>query len=57
MISDYDRTHIADILAGEGDWFTAHLIRLIPRADAKNREKLRLAFPEEVATFEKWSNS
>lgn len=54
MISDYDRAHVHDILIGHGDWFTADLLRLIAHADAHNRERLRQAFPEEVAAFEAW---
>lgn len=55
-ISDYDRQHISDILKdykGESfSWFSAHLIRLIAKADAGNRERLRSAFPEHVQAFE-----
>jgi hypothetical protein len=53
-ISDFDRAHIADILAGEGDWFTAHLLRLIAKADAMNRAKLKFMYSEEVEAFEEW---
>lgn len=52
MISDFDKDNVANILAGEGDWFTAQLLRLIAKADLKNRELLRKGFPEEVAVFE-----
>lgn len=54
MISDYDREHIGEIIAGRGDWFTAHLLRLIVKADAFNRVKLAEVFPEEVAAVEAW---
>lgn len=54
MISDYDRAHIADIIAGDGDWFTAKLLRLIAKADLANRERIRRGFPEEVRAFEEW---
>jgi hypothetical protein len=54
MISEYDRAHIREILAGHGDWFGADLLRLIMHADPNNREKLRLGFPDYVAAFEKW---
>lgn len=53
-ISEYDREHMADILAGHGDWFTAHLLRLIAKADALNRAKLRSVYTEEVEAFEEW---
>lgn len=35
-------------------WFTAHLVRLIQKADSDNRELLRMAYPDEVAAFERW---
>ena len=54
MISDYDRDSMAAILAGQGDWFSAHLLRLISRADAYNLAKLRLIFPDHVAAYESW---
>lgn len=54
MLSDYDKNHIQGILYGEGDWFNAHLLRLIAKADTANKERLRLAFPEEVKAFEDW---
>lgn len=56
MISEYDKAHIEDILAGEGDWFTAHLLRLIAKADAQNRERIREGFPKEVEAYERWAS-
>ena len=57
-ISDYDRAHIGNIIHGEGDWFTARLIRaldtLLPHADDMNVMRLRSAFPKEVAAYEEW---
>ncbi len=53
-ISDYDRENLASILAGEGDWFTAMLLRVIAKADYENREKLRRVFPHEVAAVQLW---
>ena len=47
-MSIYDETHIAEILQGEGTWFSAHLMRLIARSDKNNRAKLALGFPKEV---------
>ena len=44
----YDRAKISEIIAGHGDWFTADLLRLIARADNKTRERLAIAFPDEV---------
>jgi len=48
-MSSYDEQRVAEILAGEGTWFTAHLFRLIAKADQNNRAKLASAFPAEVA--------
>lgn len=56
MISDYDKTHVREIIGGHGDWFTADLLRLIAHADKNNIEKIRLGFPEEVEAYEKWYN-
>lgn len=52
--SDYDLAHLADILAGEGDWFDAMLFRLILKADGANTELLRMAYPFHVRAYEKW---
>jgi hypothetical protein len=53
-LSEYDRSHVGDAIAGRGDWFSARLFRLLAAADRENRERLRLAFPEHVAAFEAW---
>lgn len=34
--------------SGHGDWFTAHLLRLIAKADFCNKAKLAVVFPVEV---------
>ena len=47
-LSEYDKNHIKQILEGTGDWFTAHLLRLIHRAHGDNRQRLREAYPDEV---------
>jgi hypothetical protein len=52
MISNYDKANIGNILAGEGSWFTANLLRLISKADSNNIELIRKGFPEEVAAIE-----
>lgn len=52
--SVYDKANMDNILAGYGTWFSAHLFRLIAKADHLNKERLRLAFPDHVATFEEW---
>ena len=53
-ISDFDKAHIGDILAGSGDWFTAHLLRLCAHADHDNLERIRAGFPDVVAAYEEW---
>lgn len=53
-VSDYDRAHIGEIVAGHGTWFSAHLYRLIAKADKVNRERIRLIYPEHVEAFEAW---
>jgi len=52
-LSQYDREHFEDVMR-TGTWFTAHLFRLILRADIDNLALLRLAFPDEVALVEAW---
>ena len=39
---------------GSGDWFTAHLFRLILKADNSNKDRLREGFPAEVDFVEAW---
>jgi hypothetical protein len=56
MISDHDRHHVYEILCGHGNWFGAQLIRLIERADEKNREAIRKGFPDYVEAFEMWDH-
>lgn len=53
-LNRYDETHIGEILTGDGDWFSAKLIRLIADADVDNREALREAYPDHVAAYERW---
>ena len=53
-LSDYDKAHMADILAGHGDWFSAELMRLIMKADFENRARLRLAFPDHVEAYDRY---
>lgn len=54
MMTDFDRTRVAEIIAGEGDWYNAHLLRLISKADRLNRSLLRTIYPEQVAAYEAW---
>jgi len=50
--TDYDNDNIGPIIRGRGDWFTAHLLRLIARADTPNKEKLSQVFPKEVVAVQ-----
>ena len=47
-VNKFDKDRLTMIFAGEGDYFTAMLLRLIARSDSKNRAKLFRGFPEEV---------
>ena len=44
-------------MSGRGDWFTSHVLRLISKADALNRGRLRAAFPDHVAAWDRWQAS
>ena len=54
-LSDYDRAHVGNILDGQGDWFTARLLRaldtLLPHADDRNEMILRSTWPEECGVL------
>lgn len=58
-LSDYDRAHVHDIMAGKGDWFSAKLLRFIrdSQPDRRNLERLRAAYPDHVAAAEWWWNN
>ena len=51
-MSNYDKQNVGKLLRGEGTWFTAHLLRVIAKADEHNLNKLRSAYPDEVAAVE-----
>lgn len=53
VMSEFDRTHVGRVMR-EGTWFTSHVFRLIDSADGGNRERIRVAFPDEVAAYEAW---
>ena len=55
-MSPHDKNKLAEILAGEGTWVTAKLIRLIAGADSSNRAKLQKVFPEEVDAVNRYQN-
>jgi hypothetical protein len=54
MLSNYDIEHVESILRGDGDWFSAQLLRLIAKADDFNKERIRKGFPNHVALWEAW---
>lgn len=55
LISAHTRANIGRILADPTcDWFGAHLIRLIAKADAGNRATLAWVYPDFVQAFEEW---
>jgi len=49
MLSDFDRSNIDTILAGDGDWFTAELLRYIGTLPYDDRTAWSAGFPDEVA--------
>ena len=57
MLSPHDEANIGRILGGYGDWFSAHLLRLIMKADSGNKERIRQVFPDHVAAYENYINT
>ncbi len=53
-LSQWDRENVERILGGHGDWFTARLLRLIARADGRNRALLAKGYWEEVRLVERF---
>ena len=49
MLTQYETTHLDEILGGVGGWYTACLLRLIVKADKHDRALLAEVYPEEVA--------
>lgn len=56
-VSDFDRSHINEIMGGEGDWFTAQVLRLCQKADAPNLALLAVVFPDVVELYQQWLTS
>ena len=56
-MTEHDMQNIDKIIQGYGSWFTAHLIRLIAKADVYNRRMLRKAYPREVDAVESWTGA
>jgi hypothetical protein len=55
--TQYDLENVEAILAGKESHFSAHLYRLISRADHEHRTRLRQVYPGHVAAFEKWERN
>lgn len=53
-MNEHDKSHLGEILKGEGTYFTAHLLRLISKADESNRTLLGKVYPEEVRAVSKF---
>jgi hypothetical protein len=53
-ISSYDIQNIESIISGTGDWFTAHLLRLMAHADKDNLRRLGEAYPDVFTYFCAW---
>lgn len=52
--SAHDVERLTQILGGEGDWYSAHLFRLIAKADQQNRALLAYVYPLHVEAYEAW---
>lgn len=52
VFSPHDIDSAEAIMLGYGDWYSAQLMRLIRKADPTHRNKLRLAYPDEVRFVE-----
>lgn len=50
-VTPFDVSYMGNIMLGEGDWFTAKLLRLMRDADESNLRILAGAFPEEFIAF------
>ena len=49
MVSEFDKAKVDEILAGYGDWFTAHLMRYIGNLPNHLRANFADEFPDVVA--------
>lgn len=55
-ISEYDRTHVGEVLQS-GDWWGADMLRLIKRSDQGHRAMLSIPFASYVMALEEWEKS
>lgn len=56
-LSEHDSARIGDIVAGDGTNYSAHLLRLINKADEHQRRLLASIYPDHVAAFRKWQST
>jgi|SRR5579862_6696772 len=56
-VTQFDLDNFNEIIAGGADHFSAHLYRLIKKADYENRLKLMSVFPRHVEVLELWECS
>ena len=57
FVSEWDKKNIDSIMSGEGDWFSAQLLRMCSKADRDTLEQIRSGFPDHVALWESWKNN
>lgn len=48
--------HLARYLGGDDDSFTGDLLRLMMKADGRNRSQLQIGFPFELLALEVWQS-
>jgi hypothetical protein len=58
-LSDFDRDNVANIVCDRRPWseytnYGAHVLRMVKKADAEQREVLRRVYPDHVAAVEAW---
>lgn len=53
-ITKWDEENIDAIMSGQGDWFSAQLLRMCGKADKATLEQIRAGFPDHVQLWEKW---
>jgi len=56
QISEYDRTHVGEVIS-TGNWWGADMLRLIKRSDQGHRTMLSICFPTYVSALEAWEKS
>jgi hypothetical protein len=57
QLSQHDLQDLGQLIAGDATHFSAHLVRLIKRADSENRQLLARVFPIHVQAVDLWESS